>query len=94
MSKKIRDFELMSTREICCQLRISSRTLERYRKRPSDNNPFPEPDCSYMGGSNKWFKTKVNEWQVREMSRPTRRPMSHLNLPRDNKGRLIRSDVA
>ncbi|MGP8587919.1 excisionase Xis, partial [Salmonella enterica subsp. enterica serovar Jukestown] len=25
MSKKIRDFELMSTREICCQLRISSR---------------------------------------------------------------------
>ncbi|MBJ4805821.1 excisionase Xis, partial [Salmonella enterica subsp. enterica serovar Mbandaka] len=47
MSKKIRDFELMSTREICCQLRISSRTLERYRKRPSDNNPFPEPDCSY-----------------------------------------------
>ncbi|MEY5393951.1 excisionase, partial [Salmonella enterica subsp. enterica serovar Corvallis] len=23
MSKKIRDFELMSTREICCQLRIS-----------------------------------------------------------------------
>ncbi|MBJ3357912.1 excisionase Xis, partial [Salmonella enterica subsp. enterica serovar Derby] len=45
-------------------------------------------------GSNKWLKTKVNEWQVREMSRPTRRPMSHLNLPRDNKGRLIRSDVA
>ncbi|EAO8921492.1 excisionase Xis [Salmonella enterica] len=94
MSKKIRDFELMNTREICCQLRISSRTLERYRKRPSDNNPFPEPDCSYMGGSNKWLKTKVNEWQVRKMSRPTRRPMSHLNLPRDNKGRLIRSDVA
>ncbi len=93
MSKKIRDFELMSTREICCQLRISSRTLERYRKRPSDNNPFPEPDCSYMGGSNKWLKTKVNEWQVREMSRPTP-SMSHLNLPRDNKGRLIRSDVA
>ncbi|EAU8408223.1 excisionase Xis [Salmonella enterica] len=94
MSKKIRDFELMSTREICCQLRISSRTLDRYRKRPSDNNPFPEPDCSYMGGSNKWLKTKVNEWLVREMSRPTHRPMSHLNLPRDNKGRLIRSDVA
>ncbi|ELS8038941.1 excisionase Xis [Salmonella enterica] len=94
MSKKIRDFELMSTSEICCQLRISSRTQDRYRKRPSDNNPFPEPDCSYMGGSNKWLKTKVNEWLVREMSRPTRRPMSHLNLPRDNKGRLIRSDVA
>lgn len=94
MSKKIRDFELMSTSEICCQLRISSRTLDRYRKRPSDNNPFPEPDCSYMGGSNKWLKTKVNEWLVREMSRQTRRPMSHLNLPRDNKGRLIRSDVA
>lgn len=94
MSKKIRDFELMSTSEICCQLRISSRTLDRYRKRPSDNNPFPEPDCSYMGGSNKWLKTKVNEWLVREMSRPTLRPMSHLNLPRDNKGRLIRSDVA
>lgn len=40
MSEKIEDFDLMSTREICCQLRISARTLERYRKRPSDSNPF------------------------------------------------------
>ncbi|ECG4756899.1 excisionase Xis [Salmonella enterica subsp. enterica serovar Richmond] len=92
MSKKIRDFELMSTREICCQLRISSRTLERYRKRPSDNNPFPEPDCSYMGGSNKWLKSKVTEWQQKEMHRKTRLPMSHLNLVRDERGRLRRPD--
>lgn len=47
-----------------------------------------------MGGSNKWLKTKVEEWQCREMARPVRRPMTHLNLPRDVKGRLIRSDVA
>ncbi|ECU4941907.1 excisionase Xis [Salmonella enterica] len=92
MSKKIRDFELMSTREICCQLRISSRTLDRYRKRPSDNNPFPEPDCSYMGGSNKWLKSKVTEWQQKEMRRKTRLPMSHLNLVRDERGRLRRPD--
>ncbi|EBN8270559.1 excisionase Xis [Salmonella enterica] len=92
MSKKIRDFELMSTREICYQLRISSRTLDRYRKRPSDNNPFPEPDCSYMGGSNKWLKSKVTEWQQKEMRRKTRLPMSHLNLVRDERGRLRRPD--
>ncbi len=91
MGKKTENFELMSTRDVCHQLSISPRTLERYRKRPSDSNPFPEPDCSYMGGSNKWLKTKVHEWQVREMSRPVRRPMSHLNLPRDSKGRIIRS---
>lgn len=94
MSKAINKFELMSTRDICDQLCISSRTLDRYRKRPSNSNPFPEPDCAYMGGSNKWLKTKVEEWQRREMSRPVRRPMSHMNLPRDNKGRLIRSDAA
>lgn len=94
MSKKAQDLKLMSTREICEQLRISSRTLERYRKRPGNENPFPEPDCAYMGGSNRWIKTKVEEWQRREMSRPVRRPMSHLNLPRDVKGRLIRSDAA
>ncbi|WP_448886314.1 excisionase Xis [Citrobacter telavivensis] len=93
MSNKPDNFELMSTRDICLQLSISPRTLERYRKRPGDSNPFPEPDCSYMGGSNKWLKTKVHEWQVREMSRPVRRPMSHLNLQRDSKGRIIRSDV-
>ncbi|EAY4972839.1 excisionase Xis [Salmonella enterica] len=92
MSKKIRDFELMSTSEICCQLRISSRTLDRYRKRPSDNNPFPEPDCSYMGGSNKWLKTKVTAWQIKEMSRSTRKPMSHLNLVRDELGKLRRPE--
>ncbi|WP_421550645.1 excisionase Xis [Kluyvera intermedia] len=94
MSKKTEDFKLMNTREICEQLCISSRTLDRYRKRPGNGNPFPEPDCSYMGGSNKWIKTKVEEWQRREMARPVRRPMTHLNLPRDVKGRLIRSDAA
>ncbi|EEA8680579.1 excisionase Xis [Salmonella enterica subsp. enterica] len=92
MSKKIRDFELMNTREICCQLRISSRTLERYRKRPNDSNPFPEPDCSYMGGSNKWLRTKVTAWQLREMSRTTRKPMSHLSLVRDERGKLRRPE--
>ncbi|EDQ5496887.1 excisionase Xis, partial [Salmonella enterica] len=67
-------------------------TLDRYRKRPSDNNPFPEPDCSYMGGSNKWLKSKVTEWQQKEMRRKTRLPMSHLNLVRDERGRLRRPD--
>lgn len=95
MSKKNTEkFEWMSTREICDHLSISSRTLERYRKRPESGNPFPEPDCSFMGGSNKWLTTKVTEWQIREMSRQTRRPMSHLNVARDNKGRIIRPDAA
>ncbi|HGG8903282.1 TPA: excisionase Xis [Enterobacter cloacae] len=93
MGKKTENFELMSTRDVCNQLRISPRTLERYRKRPSDSNPFPAPDCSYIGGSNKWLKTEVHEWQVREMSRPVRRPMAHLNMPRDSKGRITRPDV-
>ena len=82
-------FELMNTRDICEQLRVSPRTLERYRKRSSSHNPFPEPDCSCMGGSNKWLKKKVNDWLVKEMSRATRRPMSHLNIQRDAKGKII-----
>ncbi len=47
-----------------------------------------------MGGSNKWLKTEVHEWQAREMSRPVRRPMAHLNMPRDSKGRITRPDAA
>ncbi|MEN0581607.1 excisionase Xis [Phytobacter palmae] len=95
MSKKHSEkFEWMSTREICVHLSISSRTLDRYRKRPDGSNPFPEPDCSFMGGSNKWLTTRVTEWQIREMSRQTRRPMSHLNVARDSKGRIIRPDAA
>lgn len=94
MSKNNKNFELMSTKAVCDQLCISPRTLDRYRSRPAGGNPFPEPDCSYMGGPNKWIRTKVEEWQKREMKRPTRRPMSHLNLPRDSKGRLMRADAA
>ncbi|EBY7494644.1 excisionase, partial [Salmonella enterica subsp. enterica serovar Montevideo] len=39
-------------------------------------------------------KTKVTAWQIKEMSRSTRKPMSHLNLTRDDKGRLTRPDAA
>lgn len=92
MSKKNNKYELMSTREICGQLSISPRTLERYRKRKASENPFPEPDCAYMGGPNKWLKTKVTAWQIREMSRTTRKPMSHLNLVRDELGKLRRPE--
>ncbi|CDQ54689.1 MULTISPECIES: excisionase Xis [Bacteria] len=88
------ELELMKTRDICEQLCITPRTLDRYRKRKKSENPFPDPDCSYMGGPNKWLKSKVVAWQQKEMVRKTRRPMSHLNLPRDNKGRLIRPDAA
>ncbi|HGY5195238.1 TPA: excisionase Xis [Raoultella ornithinolytica] len=85
------ELELMKTRDICEQLSITPRTLDRYRKRKKNDNPFPAPDCSYMGGPNKWLKSKVTEWQEKEMRRRTRRPMSHLNdLGRDVKGRLTR----
>ena len=94
MSKATNKFELMSTKDICGQLCISSRTLERYRKRAPNENPFPEPDCAYMGGPNKWLRTKVTAWQIKEMSRSTRKAMSHLNLTRDDKGRLTRPDAA
>lgn len=40
MSKATNKFELMSTKDICGQLCISSRTLERYRKRAPNENPF------------------------------------------------------
>ena len=45
-----------------------------------------------MGGPNKWLKTKVTAWQIREMSRATRKPMSHLNLVRDELGKLRRPE--
>ncbi|ECO7654706.1 excisionase Xis [Salmonella enterica] len=86
------ELELMKTRDICSQLGITPRTLERYRKRRKNENPFPVPDCSYMGGSNKWLKSKVTEWQKKEMRRIKRQPMAHLNLVRDESGRLRRPD--
>jgi hypothetical protein len=41
------ELELMKTRDICEQLSITPRTLDRYRKRKKNDNPFPAPDCSY-----------------------------------------------
>lgn len=88
------NFDLMTTRDVCRQLCVTSRTIDRYRKRDKESNPFPDPDCSYMGGPNKWLKSKVVAWQKAEMQRQTRPPMSHINLPRDERGRLSRSASA
>lgn len=84
-------YEFMNTRAVCKQLCVTARTIDRYRKRDKKNNPFPDPDCSEMGGPNRWLKSKVIAWQQAEMKRQTKAPMSHLNLPRDERGRLIRS---
>ncbi|MBO2029050.1 excisionase Xis [Klebsiella pneumoniae] len=86
------ELELMKTRDICEQLCITPRTLDRYRKRKKSENPFPDPDCSY-GRPKQMAEKQSSHPAAKEMVRKTRRPMSHLNLP-DNKGRLIRPDAA
>lgn len=58
------DSAYMTTKDVCEHLRISSRTLVRRRKR--EVLPFPEPDCSYQGSENRWFKYKVLEWQTKD----------------------------
>ncbi|MGX8939953.1 excisionase Xis [Symbiopectobacterium sp. Eva_TO] len=47
----------MSTRQVCEFLDMSSRTLERRRKRSF--NPFPEPDITCAGSQNKWLRHRV-----------------------------------
>ena len=58
------------TKQVCQYLQLSSRTLSRYQNRDEDDNPFPKP-CM-PGGSgctNKWSKSVVKKWAVKEKMR-------------------------
>lgn len=82
----------LDTNDVCVLLNCSSRTVERYRKRPADCNPFPEPDV--YNHINKWFAWRVYEWQQEEARRPKRRALAHLDISgkaRDANGRINRS---
>ncbi|AUW40049.1 excisionase [Serratia liquefaciens] len=84
----------MTTSKICDLIGCSSRTLERYRKRHADDNPFPEPDITMAGGTNKWYRYKVIAWQAAETQVKRAKPLAKLHAPRDERGRLIRQTLA
>ncbi|MEB7891026.1 excisionase Xis [Hafnia alvei] len=84
----------MTTATICDMLEISARTLERYRKRGESDNPFPEPDISNAGASNKWYRYKVTNWQQEETKIKRAKPFAKLHAPRDERGRLIPQSAA
>ncbi|MCE0802026.1 excisionase Xis [Buttiauxella sp. S04-F03] len=76
----------MDTKRVCDFLCISTRTLARYRNK--SENPFPEPDYSCMGASNRWKRAQVVAWQTAEQSLPKRKPLEHIHRERDIKGRV------
>ncbi|WP_454879051.1 excisionase Xis [Serratia inhibens] len=78
----------MTTSKICNELGFSSRTLERYRKRKPDNNPFPEPDITAAGAPNKWYRHRVIAWQEAETQIERAKPFSSLHNPRSERGRF------
>ncbi|WP_391581043.1 excisionase Xis [Serratia liquefaciens] len=50
-----------------------------HRLRYRDVNSFPEPDFYGVGASNKWFTSKVAEWQLVESQRDKTKPAEHLH---------------
>jgi len=56
-----------TTQDICDLLHISSRTLDRYRRRIG--NPFPAPYIRHVGSENLYLVTDVDDWVVREHER-------------------------
>lgn len=84
----------MDTKAVCDHLCVSSRTLERYRKREEGENPFPEPDDYCIGRANKWQRAKVLAWQKAEIQQPKRRALEHIHCKRDNSGRITQRYAA
>ncbi|HEJ7996829.1 TPA: excisionase Xis [Serratia liquefaciens] len=82
------DHSWMTTSKICSELGFSSRTLERYRKRNPENNPFPEPDITAVGAPNKWYRHKVITWQEAETKIERDKPLASLHAARSNRGRF------
>lgn len=81
------DNSFMTTSDVCNHLRMSSRTLERRRKR--ERLPFPEPDYSGLGSENKWYRYKVLEWQEQDININRARPKELSGSQRDESGRVI-----
>lgn len=86
----------MDTKEVCEHLCVSARTLERYRKRDSSVNPFPDPDDYCIGRSNKWLRARVLAWQQAEVQQPKRKALQHIHgkFQRDQYGRITRHCAA
>lgn len=81
------DTKWMSTAQVCEFLAMSSRTLERRRKRAV--NPFPEPDVYCAGSQNKWECHKVKAWQSEEKKLSQPKPLAVIHGARDERSRLI-----
>ncbi|MEX3097660.1 excisionase Xis [Serratia ureilytica] len=88
------DHSWMTTSTICSELELSSRTLERYRKRTPENNPFPEPDITAAGAPNKWYRHKVVAWQEAETKIKRAKPFASLHNPRSYRGRFTQRNEA
>lgn len=86
------DHSWMTTSKICSELGFSSRTLERYRKRKPDDNPFPAPDITAAGSPNKWYRFKVNAWQEAETKMEREKPLAALHATRNDRGRFTQQN--
>lgn len=56
-----------TTGNVCELLHISTRTIDRYRKR--ERNPFPAPYIGHVGSENLYLAAEVDAWIVREHER-------------------------
>ncbi|HFJ4332816.1 TPA: excisionase Xis [Serratia liquefaciens] len=77
----------MTTKQICSLLSVSARTLLRMQMKPK--NPFPQPDVSYAGGTNRWKRWKVLAWQDAESLLRASKSRTQINIARDRAGRFI-----
>jgi predicted DNA-binding transcriptional regulator AlpA len=69
--------EMLTSEDVRALLKISNSSMFRLRHR--DINPFPEPDFYGVGSANKWFTSKVAEWQLAESKRAKTKPAEHLH---------------
>jgi hypothetical protein len=69
--------EMLTSEDVRALLKISNSSMHRLRHR--DINPFPEPDFYGVGSPNKWFTSKVAEWQLAESQRAKVKPAEHLH---------------
>ncbi|WP_338858638.1 excisionase Xis [Serratia marcescens] len=69
--------EMLTSKDVRSLLKISNSSM--YRLRHRDVNPFLGPDFYGVGEANKWFTSKVAEWQLAESQRAKVKPAEHLH---------------
>ncbi|HHL0956560.1 TPA: excisionase Xis [Serratia marcescens] len=69
--------EMLTNKDVRSLLKISNSSMHRLRHR--NVNPFQKPDFYGVGEVNKWFTSKVTEWQLAQNLLAKTQPAGHLH---------------